>query len=199
MPQAQSHAFQILPSAQPGTIRFRVNLDVLPTPADTLFANACAVLDRGLFFDFAFLNNWSSAHARPVVSIITDIDSVVTHLWFTSRQFHESERELFQKAKIDIPRVQTSAPDSDDTPVVMANVFRLARASIHAVMECYYLSPTELHRATTKGINPEVEAVIRIQLPAPVLIGVLDFVATKKDDLKTRLGPFGSGGELVAQ
>jgi hypothetical protein len=192
-----SHAFQILPSPKPGTIRFRVNLDALPTPPETLFANACAVIDRGLFFEFAFLDNRRTEESRLVISVLTDIDSVVTHLWLTSRQFHETDRELFQKAKIDIPRVHTSAPTSDEAPVVMSNVFRLARASVHAVFECYYLSPTELYRATTKGTNPEVEAVIRIQLPAPVLIGLLDFVATKIDDLKARLGPLGSGGEVV--
>src|SRR5437773_2767831 len=136
MAQSQGHAFQILPSPQAGMLRFRINLDVLPAPSDTLFASACAVIDRGLFFEFAFLEGRSNEQARPVASVVTDIDSVVTHLWLSSRQFHESERELFQKAKIEIPRVQTSVPASDEGPVMAANVFRLARASVHAVFEC---------------------------------------------------------------
>jgi len=195
----KSVPFQTLPSPLPGAARFRIDLDALPTPSDSVFASACAVFDCGLFFEFAFTHARHREKPRLVLTVVVNTDAVINNLWVSAQQFYETDRRIFQDARLEIPTVQSSAPADEQAPILASNLFRMARTGVETALECYYVPPYEIFRAAHKGTNPDVESVVRIQLPGPVLTGILDFVAAKVETLRGRLGKLASTAEVVQQ
>jgi hypothetical protein len=174
---------------QTGTTRIKVDLAGFQAPSMRVFTNACAVIDGGLFLEFAFAYARPKGPSRPVLSVVVSAEAVVKQLWGTSVRFLETETNNMKEAGIKTQAVGDSI-ELGDVPVLQANLFRLTKSGTEGIMECYWLSP---HWVVAAGIDPKrrptFDPVVTVQMPSPVLIGMLEHVSKKVDDLRKRLGP----------
>lgn len=166
--------------------KLTVDLATLAVPGPKVFANGCSIIDYGLYLELAFTQSRPKGSSRSVTSLMVPVEAVVGPIWRSAGQFFESEREKLLAAGIELHPVGTSAPEWGDAPIFLCNVVRLTRAGTETGMECYWLSPWALHQ-TRMGKRPVFDALIQIQLPAPVLIGLLEHFSRMLEDLRKRV------------
>jgi hypothetical protein len=116
------------------------------------------------------------------------IDAAVLYLWGTSREYQETDEALYKTAGIPIPEVAAPEVDVESPRILPANIFRMARTGVEAAVELYFLTPYSVFLATTKKKQPDVEPMIRLQIPGPVLTGILRRIHSMVPELKARLG-----------
>jgi hypothetical protein len=117
------------------------------------------------------------------------IDAVVLYLWGTSREYQETDEALYRTAGIAIPEVAAPEVEVGSPRIFPANIFRIARTGVEAAVELYFLTPYSVFLATTKAKKqPDVEPMIRLQIPGPVLTGILRRINSMVPELKARLG-----------
>jgi hypothetical protein len=168
----------------------QIALSEQPAPPIAGYADRCAVLDQGSACDLVF---YQAAEGEPdvVVRLSVAIDACVAHLWGSSGEFYAVAREDLEKTEFGITPVDVDVPVGNMPRAVSCNLFGVYRAgSIEAVLDCYYLSPRDLHFARVGGKPPQVEPVVRVQLPLPVLIGLLAHIEAQAEILRGRLGKF---------
>ena len=186
-PKTKKHA-AVLGKPGPVPVSFQVNLNELPVPQATVFANRCAVVDWEYAFEFAFFQARPSEEPSHVVSLGVSVDSVLSHFWVPAVDYYKSERAFFERAGWPILKVIEPPKSLSQMPLVMTNVFRMTRAGIESAMDCYYISPTAVHLARTQSLSPQLQPVVHLSIPAPVMIGLLEHVASQVSMLKGRLG-----------
>jgi len=174
-----------VPTAVTGSLT--VDLTTLAAPEETVFANSCSIIDYGLYLELFFWHIRPKGHAEPVLSAMVPIDAAIVYLWGTSREFQQEDESIYKTIGISIPEVAAPQVDVESPRIIPANMFRMARTGIDAVLELYFLSPYSTFLATRKKTKPEFEPMIRIQIPGPVLTGVLRRVDSMVPELKSRL------------
>jgi len=118
------------------------------------------------------------------------LEAVVGHLWKSSVQFYQNEKENLRRAEIGVQNVLDSPPEWQASLVQMSNVFRVARAGTEMVLEAYWLSPYYVHAASLGGTPKfRFEPVVQVQLSSPVLVGVLEYLSQHVEEWRRRLGP----------
>jgi len=165
-----------------------VDLGTLPAPEETVFANSCSIIDYGLYLEFFFWHSRPKGHTEPVLSAMIPIDSVVVNLWGSTREFQKLDESLYKTIGVPIQEVVAARVDVASPRVVSGNVFRVGRTGVEAVLELYYLSPYSSFLAGKRKKQPELDPMIRIQLPGPVLTGMLQRVDSMVPELRSRVG-----------
>ena len=176
------------PAGVPQVARFTVNLGALPHPQVTVYTNRCAVIDWEFCYEFAFYQVRPSEQPFHVASLAVGLDALISNFWTPAIDFYKNERAFFERAGWPITEVIKPPKPLGETPIVPVNVFRMARAGVDAAMDCFYVSPASLHAAGTQAQPLEFQPIVRLHLPAPVLLGVLEFVASGLKGLQGRLG-----------
>jgi len=176
------------PAGVAGPQSITVDLSALEAPEETVFANSCSIIDYGLYLELVFSHIRPRGHTEPVLSAMVPIDAAVTFLWATTREYQQQDEAIYKTVGITIPEVAPAQLDVESPRTVPANLFRMARAGVQAVLELYFVAPYSTFVAAAKKTKPTYEPMIRILLPGPVLTGLLRRVDSMIPELKSRIG-----------
>jgi len=150
-----------------------VNYEKAETPARAYYADYCEVQQgRGsISITFGKLKTGSSA-LRNKVEIGFPEELFIRQLWKNSRQLHDKLKVQFENHPL--------APIKDvaDTETVQsfrANNVLMIGMGDEALLDFYYIAPTELHYAITKArAEVSLDPVIRIVLASSLLFELLE-------------------------
>jgi len=172
-----------------GKAKLTVNLSDLAVPEATVFANRCNASVQTTHVEFQFLLDGPGSDAIPVLSVMVPLDSIVKHLWESAESFYGTEKVFLERLGIRRMEVGKSIAPRGDSMVVGANIFRMARSGLESSIECYYLPPFSVFDVARRGGRPNIEPVVRVQMPPSVMSGLLEFVASQIESLTKRLAP----------
>jgi hypothetical protein len=157
----------------------------LPTPVEVAVADKLAVRDLGAVFT---LSLWSEgADNAGVTQLVMPVDAVAGHLWESTRSFHAGVRELADRARFPVPDVARASAPNHAARVYWGNFFLIYRHGLECALDCYYLSPRDIHLATTSEAGLRPLPVLAIRTVVPALLGLLDFVDSAHPSAVERL------------
>lgn len=168
-----------------------VDVSKLIRPATSVFASRCAAVDRHLVYEFDFFDFQEESDLRsPVARVMFPVDSLIDHFWRNSRDFGLQCRHLLDEAGIPPEPIGQKAGLVRSDVVVSSNLSSMYRAGVESIIDFYYISPRDIHFARLQAKKPEIQGVLRVQLPLTVLVGILDHVDSVIQALRDRLGTF---------
>jgi hypothetical protein len=155
-------------------VELRVEYDKAEVPARAYYADYCDVVKgrSGVSLLFGKLKPGTSI-LRNKVEIVFPEDLFVRQLWKNSRELHENTRGEFGRRPLE---PITDLTDTDTVQTFRANnVMMLGGMAEEALIDFYYIAPTELHyvfakRRTEIALDP----VIRIVLSGSLLFELLE-------------------------
>jgi hypothetical protein len=149
-------------------------------PPITGFSDSCRIVGRDTFQEIVFLDSLAE---RAIARIVVDNAMFAEYLWGTSSQFHAETTKWL--GDVGMAQVAATGEPSQDAiksaRPVACNFFTMARVGTEAVFEGYYVSPKAVHVASSAREPKPIplEPICRIQLPVPVLVGLLSEVKRK--------------------
>ena len=155
------------------TVELRVEYDKAEVPARAYYADYCDVVKgrSGISLLFGKLKPGTSV-LRNKVEIVFPEQMFVRQLWKNSRQLHEKTREEFERRPLE---PITDLTDTDNVQAFRANNVMMIGAADEAMMDFYYIAPTEIHYAFTKKRNEiALDPVIRIVLSGSLVFELLE-------------------------
>jgi|ERR1035437_3686069 hypothetical protein len=162
---------QTTPTAN--TIELLVEYDKAEVPARAYYADYCDVVKgrSGLSLLFGKLKPGTSV-LRNKVEIVFSEEMFVRQLWKNSRQLHEKTREEFERRPLD---PITDLTDTDTVQAFRANNIMMLGMGEEALIDFYYIAPTELHYVFTKKRSQiALDPVIRIVLSGSLVFELLE-------------------------
>jgi hypothetical protein len=155
------------------TVELKVEYDKAEVPARAYYADYCDVIKgrSGVSLLFGKLKPGTSV-LRNKVEIVFPEELFVRQLWKNSRNLHERMREEFARRPLE------PIPDLTDTDTVQAfraNNVMMIGARDEALMDFYYIAPTEVHYAyLKKKAEITLDPVIRIVLSGSLVFELLE-------------------------
>lgn len=155
-------------------------------PELSIYADAITTSEAELSLTVT-LRQQRNKDSVPAAHLVAHFDAVVGNLWRSSEEFFRSEVRLMEQWKLKLPPIR-EAPVVDAEPLFLVNVFRITRAGLDATMDCYYVTPNSMHRVSKGAGKLKIEPVIRVQLPAPLLVSLLDYISKRVEAMQGRIG-----------
>jgi hypothetical protein len=155
------------------TIELLVEYDKAEAPGRAYYADHCDVIKgrSGVSLLFGKLKPGTSI-LRNKVEIVFPEEMFVRQLWKNSRQLHEKTREEFERRPLEPIRDLT---DTDTVQAFRANNVMMVGIGDEALIDFYYIAPTEIHYALTKKRNQiALDPVIRIVLSGSLVFELLE-------------------------
>jgi hypothetical protein len=162
---------QTTPTAN--TIELLVEYDKAEVPSRAYYADYCDVVKgrSGLSLLFGKLKPGTSV-LRNKVEIVFSEEMFVRQLWKNSRQLHEKTREEFARRPLE---PITELTDTDTVQSFRANNIMMLGMGEEALIDFYYIAPTELHYAFSKKRSQiALDPVIRIVLSGSLVFELLE-------------------------
>jgi hypothetical protein len=154
-------------------IELRIEYDKAEVPSRAYYADYCDVVKgrSGVSLLFGKLKPGTST-LRNKVEIVFPEDLFVRQLWKNSRQLHEKTREEFNRRPLE---PITNLTDTDTVQAFRANNVMMLGMGDEALMDFYYIAPSELHYAFVKKRNEiALDPVIRIVLSGSLVFELLE-------------------------
>jgi hypothetical protein len=155
------------------TIELKVEYDKAEVPARAYYADYCEVIKgrSGVSLLFGKLKPGTSV-LRNKVEIVFPEELFVRQLWKNSRDLHEKMREEFNRRPLE-PILDLT--DTDTVQAFRANNVMMIGARDEALMDFYYIAPTEVHYAyLKKKAEITLDPVIRIVLSGSLVFELLE-------------------------
>jgi hypothetical protein len=158
---------------QENIIELRVEYDKAEVPSRAYYADYCDVVKgrSGVSLLFGKLKPGSSV-LRNKVEIVFPEELFVRQLWKNSRQLHEKVKQEFERRPLE---PISDLVDTDTAQAFRANNVMMMGMADEALMDFYYIAPTEVHYAYTKKRNEiTLDPVIRIVMSGSLVFELLE-------------------------
>lgn len=154
-------------------IELRVEYDKAEVPARAYYADYSAVIKgrSGISLIFGKLKPGTSV-LRTKVEIVFPVEMFIRQLWTNSRDLYEKTRLEYEKHPLE---AVSDLVDTDTVQAFRANNVMAMAMSEEALLDFYYIAPSEVHYAYTKRrTEVALDPVIRIVMSSSLLHEMLE-------------------------
>jgi hypothetical protein len=155
-----------------GLIELSLDYEKAEVPSRAYFADYVDVLEGRADITLIFGRlTPGTTKLRSQVEISFSRDSFVSQVWATTREMHAT---LQKSEKRKLPPIE-SVQYSDMVHTSRANNVFMAALGEESILDFYYIAPSDIHFVRSgKRSNVNLEPVIRVSLPSPLVLEFLD-------------------------
>lgn len=165
----------------------QIDVDALPLPQLIGFADHCAVEDRGDFWHLAFFEQARDGRRNTIARLVLPVDALARTIYKSAAQMHAELQRDSNRYGAPIYRVESELPSDSELAPVLSNFVGIARVGPTTGLDFYYMTPRSAHLYATQSRDVAILPVLSLQVPAGLLIAILDEVHRALPDLESRL------------
>jgi hypothetical protein len=155
-------------------IEMRIDYEKAEAPAKAYYSDYCDVIHGrgGVSLIFGKVNPGTS-QLRSKIEVVFPEEMFVRQLWKNTRHLEPVVKHEFQKRPLE--PIAAAQPNLDVAQSFRSNNVFLIVMAEEALMDFYYIAPTEVHYAfTRKRTEIQLDPVLRVVLPSSLVFELLE-------------------------
>ena len=163
------------PDGKIAAVSITIAYDEAPVPDHYYIADYYQVVpqDLDVLLIFGKLDHPKTDKLRNKVEIYFPVHLFVQQLWKSSRDFQKTLETFIEGVHAQPVGPSDLPPDTDKVQTLHANNVLMVLSAGQSIMDFFYISAKDLWLKPAKGEPIGIEALVRVIIPAPVLLGFL--------------------------
>jgi len=187
------------PANAPVGARIHVDYSQAPIPEHFYVCDYLSVqnLDPRVLIVFGKLNTGGALRLRSKVEIYFPSHSFLGQFWKSAGDFDEKLRSYLAQKNLQSFKCPEVSEDVDKVQTFQANLAFAAQSGTDALMDFFYLSPTEVLLKAQAGYDMQLVALVRIILSIDLLSTFFDYCRPIVEELRVRYPEVEQENELA--